>query len=130
MECPELAPVKVNDLWMKKCQLHTSGTTVSFALIFDNPYTQIEEVWIGNLGDLRAILGIGPDCQQLTTDARYRNEKEDLNMANKQLLTSIHLREGWVDKDKQNIHRVAGIVQPLRGIGHQDIKGFSSRPEI
>jgi hypothetical protein len=37
----------------------TSGTKVSFALIFDNPYTQNEGVWIGNLGDLRAILGIG-----------------------------------------------------------------------
>lgn len=126
----KLAPVKVNDLWKKKCHLQTLGTTVSFALIFDNPYTQNEEVWIGNLGDLRAGLGIGLECQQLTIDARYRNEKEDLNMANKQFLTSIHLREGWVNKDEQNIYRLAGIVQPLRSIGHQDIKGFSSRPEI
>ncbi|KIC74511.1 hypothetical protein DB42_BC00060 [Neochlamydia sp. EPS4] len=51
-------------------------------------------------------------------------------MANKQFLTSIHLREGWINKDEQNIHRLAGIVQPLRSIGHQDIKGFSSLPEI
>ncbi|BBI16687.1 hypothetical protein [Neochlamydia sp. S13] len=108
----------------------TSGTTVSFALIFDNPYTQNEEVWIGNLGNSWAILGIDPDCQQLTTDARYRNEKGDLNVGNKQFLTSIHLREGWVDKDEQNIHRLAGILQPLRGIGHQDIKGFFSCPAI
>jgi serine/threonine protein phosphatase PrpC len=51
-------------------------------------------------------------------------------VANKQFLTSIHLRERLVDKDEQNIHRLAGIVQPLRGIDHQDIKGFFSRPEI
>ncbi|MBS4165788.1 hypothetical protein NEOC65_000858 [Neochlamydia sp. AcF65] len=33
------------------------------------------------------------DCQQLTTDARYRNEKEEFNVADKQFLTFIHLKE-------------------------------------
>ena len=126
----KLSLVKVNDLW--KDQGIASGSTVCFALIFNDPKTHADVIWTGNLGDSRILMGMGNKCIQLSTDARYRNESIDDNkLMDKKFLPSINLRNGEVIKDEQGIYRLAKVVQPLRCLGHhEEINGLSARPEI
>lgn len=120
----KLAPVKVHDLWKKK-KVH-SATTVSFALIFKDPYTQKDVAWVGNVGDGRTLLSRAGTALQLSTDARYRaNEEENPNVYDKRFYPSLKRRNGTIINQ-----RMGGLVQPLRLIGHQDLPGFSSRPDI
>ena len=115
------APVKINEEWNKTKKF--SGSTGCFMLVFHESNKDV--IWIGNLGDSRALLGVGDKCNQLSTDARYRDEEGDSNPANKKFLTSLKSRSGTIDNG-----RLDG-VQPLRGIGkYLNGKGHSSRPEI
>jgi len=123
----KLAPVKVQDLWKKGTVF--SATTFCFALIFKDQ-AQTLQVWLGNAGDCRAVITTNLEYKQVTTDGRYRDESKDINPADKQFLTSIALREGVVKQDHSGVYRLDGLIQPFRGIGHQDIKGFSSRPDV